>query len=146
MTHGNFKDWTRWTAADKVLHDKLFNIAKNSKYDGYKRGLTSMVYKCFDKKTSGTGIKNNNVSNKQLANKLDKPITKKFNKKKVDKGSELYNRSMKLFLQNNDTEMYSTQNEGKSVVAERFIRTLRNKIYKYMTLRIIAQLKSSLLM
>ena len=105
-----------------------------------------MVYKCFDKKTSGTGIKNNNVSNKQLANKLDKPITKKFNKKKVDKGSELYNRSMKLFLQNNDTEMYSTQNEGKSVVAERFIRTLRNKIYKYMTLRIIAQLKSSLLM
>ena len=85
-------------------------------------------------------------TNKQLANKLDKPITKKFNKKKVDKGSELYNRSMKLFLQNNDTEMYSTQNKGKSVVAERFIRTLRNKIYKYMTLRIIAQLKSSLLM
>ena len=65
MTHGNFKDWTRWTAADKVLHDKAFNIAKNSKYDGYKRGLTSMVYKFFDKKTSGTGIKNNNVSNKQ---------------------------------------------------------------------------------
>ena len=66
-------------------------------------------------------------TNKQLANKLDKPITKKFNKKKVDKGSELYNRSMKLFLQNNDIEMYSTQNEGKSVVAERFIRTLRKK-------------------
>ena len=85
-------------------------------------------------------------TNKQLANKLDKPITKKFNKKKVDKGSELYNRSMKLFLQNNDTEMYSTQSKGKSVVAGRFIRTLRNKIYKYMTLRIIAQLKSSLLM
>ena len=146
MTYGNFKDWTRWTAADKVLHDKAFNIAKNSKYDGYKRGLTSVVYKFFDKKTSGTGIKNNNVSNKQLANKLDKPITKKFNKKKVDKGSELYNRSMKLFLQNNDIEMYSTQNEGKSVVAERFIRTLRKKIYKYMTLHIIAQLKSSLLM
>ena len=146
MTYGNFKDWTRWTAADKVLHDKAFNIAKNSKYDGYKRGLTSMVYKFFDKKTSGTGIKNNNVSNKQLANKLDKPITKKFNKNKVDKGSELYNRSMKLFLQNNDIEMYSTQNEGKSVVAERFIRTLRKKIYKYMTLHIIAQLKSSLLM
>ena len=146
MTYGNFKDWTRWTAADKVLHDKAFNIAKNSKYDGYKRGLTSVVYKFFDKKTSGTGIKNNNVSNKQLANKLDKPITKKFNKKKVDKGSELYNRSMKLFLQNSDIEMYSTQNEGKSVVAERFIRTLRKKIYKYMTLHIIAQLKSSLLM
>ena len=39
---------------------------------------------------------------------------------------------MKSFLQNNDTEMCSTHNEGKSVVAERFIRTLKNKIYKYM--------------
>ena len=40
---------------------------------------------------------------------------------------------MKSFLKNNNTEMYSTHNEGKSVVAERFIRTLENKIYKYMT-------------
>ena len=40
---------------------------------------------------------------------------------------------MKSFLQNNDIEMYSTHNEGKSVIAERFIRTLENKIYKYMT-------------
>ena len=40
---------------------------------------------------------------------------------------------MKSFLQNNDTEMHSTYNEGKSVAAERFIRTLKNKIYKYMT-------------
>ena len=40
---------------------------------------------------------------------------------------------MKSFLQNNDMEMYSKHNEGKSVVAERFIRTLKNKIYKYMT-------------
>ena len=41
---------------------------------------------------------------------------------------------MKSFLQNDDIEMYSTHNKGKSVVAERFIRTLKNKIYKYMTL------------
>ena len=57
----------------------------------------------------------------------------KPNKIWVDKGSEFYKRSMKSFLQNNDMEMYSKHNEGKSVVAERFIRTLKNKIYKYMT-------------
>ena len=44
----------------------------------------------------------------------------------VDKGSEFYNRSMKSWLQGNNIEMYSTHNEGKSVVAERFIRTLKN--------------------
>ena len=57
----------------------------------------------------------------------------KPNKIWVDKGSEFYKRSMKSWLQDNGIEMYSTQNEGKSVVAERFIRTLKNKIYKYMT-------------
>ena len=46
----------------------------------------------------------------------------------VDKGSEFYNRSMKSYLQDNDIEMYSTYNEGKSVVAERFIGALKNKI------------------
>ena len=57
----------------------------------------------------------------------------KSNKIWVDKGSEFYNRSMKSWLVKNDIEMYSTHNEGKSVIAERFIRTLKNKIYKYMT-------------
>ena len=51
----------------------------------------------------------------------------------VDNGREFYNRSMKSLLQNNDIELCSTHNEGKSVVAERFIRTLKNKIYKYLT-------------
>ena len=51
----------------------------------------------------------------------------------VDRGSEFYNNSFKKWLQDNDTVMYSTNNEEKSVVAERFIRTLKNKIYKYMT-------------
>ena len=51
----------------------------------------------------------------------------------VDKGSEFYNASFKKLLQDNDIVMYSTNNEGKSVVAERFIRTLKSKIYKHMT-------------
>ena len=58
---------------------------------------------------------------------------RKPNKIWVDKGSEFYNRLMKSRLQDNDIAMYSTHNEGKSVVTERFIRTIKNKIYKYMT-------------
>ena len=50
-----------------------------------------------------------------------------------DKGSEFYNNSLKRWLKDNDIAMYSTNNEGKSVVAERFIKTLRDKNYKYMT-------------
>ena len=52
----------------------------------------------------------------------------------MDKGSDFYNRSNKSWLQDNDIEIYLTHNEGKPAVAERFIRTLKNKIYKYMTL------------
>ena len=51
----------------------------------------------------------------------------------VDKGSEFYNAYFKKWLRDNDVVMYSTNNEGKSVVAERFIRTLKSKIFKYMT-------------
>ena len=57
----------------------------------------------------------------------------KPNKIWVDKGSKCYNRSMKLWLEKNDLEIYSTHNERKSVITERFIRTLKNKIYKYIT-------------
>ena len=74
------------------------------------------------------GIKITNAFQKILAESNCKP-----NKIWVDKGSEFYNRSMKSFLQNNDVEMYSTYNEGKSVIAERFIRTLKNRICKCMT-------------
>ena len=62
-----------------------------------------------------------------------KTSNRKPNKIWVDKGSEFYNSSFKKWLKDNDIEMYSTNNEGKSVIAERFIRTLKNKIYKYMT-------------
>ena len=58
---------------------------------------------------------------------------RKPNKIWVDKGSEFCNGSMKSWLEKNDIEIYSTHNEGKSVVAERFIRTSKNKICKYMT-------------
>ena len=64
MTCGDFKDLTRRTTSDKILRNKGFNIAKNPKYDGYQRGLASMVYKLFDKKTSCSGIKNENISKK----------------------------------------------------------------------------------
>ena len=50
MADGDFKDLTRRTTSDKILRDKAFNIAKNSKYNGYQRGLASALNKCFDKK------------------------------------------------------------------------------------------------
>ena len=65
--------------------------------------------------------------------KILKESERKPNKIWVDKGSEFYNNSFKKWLKDNDIEMYSMHSEGKSVVAERFIRTLKNKIYKYMT-------------
>ena len=83
MDYGEFEDLTRRSASDKILFDKAFNIAKNSKYDGYQRRLASMVYKFFNKKASGSGIKNENISNTKLAEELHKPIIRKFNKRKV---------------------------------------------------------------
>ena len=68
MAYGDFKDLNKRTATDKVLRDKAFNIAKDPKYDGYQRGLASTVYKIFDKKGSGRGIKN--IPNKELAEEL----------------------------------------------------------------------------
>ena len=69
------------TQSDKVLRDKAFKVASDPKYDGYQRGLASMVYKFFDKKSSGTGI--TNEINYQLANEVHKAIIRKFKKRKV---------------------------------------------------------------
>ena len=205
MAYGDFKDLAKITVADKVLRNKAFKTASDQKYDGYQRGLVSMVYKFFDKKSQGSGLPSNK-ENTQLANELHKPIIRKFNKRKVhssfkdniwgvdladmqllskfnkrfrfllcvidifskyawvvplkdkkgisivnafqlilkesngkpnkiwvDKGSKFYNNSFKKWLRDNNIEMYSTNNEGKSVIAERFIKILKNKIYKYMT-------------
>ena len=66
MAYGDFKDFARRTASDKVFRDKAFNIAKNPRYDGYQKGLTSMVYNFFDKKSKDGGV-NMQVNNEQLA-------------------------------------------------------------------------------
>ena len=66
-------------------------------------------------------------------NKIIKQSNRKPNKIWVDQGGEFYNNVFKKWLSDNDMIMYSTYNEGKSVVAERFIRTLKNKLYKHMT-------------
>ena len=69
-----------------------------------------------------------------IVNAFKKIISKrKPNKIWVDQGSEFYNKSLKDFLKINNIEMYSTYNEGKSVVAEKFIRTLKNKIFQHVT-------------
>ena len=65
--------------------------------------------------------------------KILKESDRKPNKIWVDKGSEFYNNSFKKWLKDNDIEMYSIHNKGNSVVAERFIRTLKTKIFKHMT-------------
>ena len=184
----------RRTQSDIVLKNKAFKIANDPKYNGYERGLASMVYKFFDKKSKGSGS--------QLANELHKPIIRKFKKRKVyysfkdniwgvdladmqliskynkgikyllcvidlfskyawvvtlkdkkgatitnafqkvlnsskrkpneiwvDHDSEFYNSYLKKLLKDNDV----IKEIKESVVAERFLKTLKNKIYKHMT-------------
>ena len=100
ISYRDFKDLPRKTASDKVLRDKAFNISENPKYDEYQIGLASMVYKFFDKKSaspadksaSGGAIKNENMSNEELAEELHKPIIRKFKKtfKKFLKNLKVY--------------------------------------------------------
>ena len=84
--YSDSRDLIKRTAADIVLRDKAFNITKDPKYDGYQRGLASMVYKFFDKKSKGSGV--NALTNKStpqnelLAEKLHKPIIIKFKKER----------------------------------------------------------------
>ena len=216
--YAKYKDVENRLISDQKLRNSAYDIASNPKYDGYQRGLASMVYKSFDsnvapldnKTMSGEGNAKHSSkytgNNKILAEELHKPVIKKFNKRKVysqfrdnisgvgladtqslskknkgmkyllcaidlfskyafvvplkDKkgisidnafnkiikqsnrkpnkiwvaqGSEFYNRVFKKWLSDNDIIMYSTFNEGKSVVAERFIRTLKSTLYKHMT-------------
>ena len=81
MTYGKSKDLAESTQSDKVLKDKTFKIASDPKYDGYQRGLALMVYKFFDKKSSGSGVAATEP-NYQLANnlhtKLENRIIRKF--------------------------------------------------------------------
>ena len=76
------KDLTKRTFADKILKNKAFDIANDPKYDGYQKGLASMVYKFFDSKVSESGAKLT-LQNEQLAEELHKPIIRKFEKRRV---------------------------------------------------------------
>ena len=78
MAYGDFTDLKRRTASDIILRDKAFNIAKTTKYDGYQGGLASMVYKFFDKKSTGGGVIIPSNFNEQLAKELHKTIIRKF--------------------------------------------------------------------
>ena len=66
-----------------MLRNKAFNIAKNPKYNGYQRGLASMVYIFIDKRSSSGIVKNEIISNKYLAEELNKQIIRKFEKRKL---------------------------------------------------------------
>ena len=95
--YADHKDLINRTKSDKVLRDKAYDIASNPEYDGYQRGLASMVYKYFDKKATaepsakhvmGSGIKKDPTksaarSSLILADELHKLVIKKFNKRKV---------------------------------------------------------------
>ena len=208
--YADHKDLINRIKSDKILRDKTYDIASNPEHGGYQRGLASMVYKFFDKKSMGSGfrkLKNTTKSSFSiLADELHQSFIKKFEKRKaysqfkdniwgvdladmqslsrknkgikyllcaidlfsnyafviplkdkkgiiivnafnkiikqsnrkpnkiwVDQGGEFYNNVFEKWLSDNDINMYSTYNEGKSVVAERFIRTLKNKLYKHMT-------------
>ena len=80
MAYGKSKDLIRRTQSDRVLKNKAFEIASDPKYDGYQRGLASVVYKLYDKKSKGSNI---NEPSYKLANELHKPIIRKFKKKSL---------------------------------------------------------------
>ena len=78
MAYWDFKDLAKRIGSDKFLRDKAFNFAKNHKYDGYQRGLASMVSKFFDRKSKDGGVNIPLMSNEELAEELHKPIIRKF--------------------------------------------------------------------
>ena len=84
MAYGDFKDLTRRTASDKILCNKAFNIAKNPKFDGYERGLASMIYNFFlIKNLLAAVLKMRICQSSNLSEESHKPIIRKFEKRKV---------------------------------------------------------------
>ena len=85
--YADHKDLINRTKSDKVLRDKAYDIASSPGYDGYQRGLASMAYKLFDKKSTGSGFKKlkntTKPSSSILADELHKPIIRNINKRKV---------------------------------------------------------------
>ena len=82
MAYGKSKDIATRTQSEKNLRDKAFKIASDPKWDGYQRGLASMVYKFFDKTSSRSGVAATEP-NYQLVNELYKQIIRKFKKRKI---------------------------------------------------------------
>ena len=90
MAYNKFKDLENRMQSHVVLKNKPLKIASNPTYNGYERGLASMVYKFFDKKSKGSGLKENQgnflhysgnlLADSQLANELHKPIIRKLKK------------------------------------------------------------------
>ena len=80
MAYGKYKDLVRRTESHKFFRDKAFKIPSNRKYNGHERGLASMVYKLFDRRSAGSGI--NSISNQQLADELHKSIIRKCKRRK----------------------------------------------------------------
>ena len=117
---------------DNISGVELADIQSLSKFKkGFKYLLCAIDL--FSKYAWVIPIKDKKVTS--IVNAFKKIISEKRkpNKIWVDQGSGFYNQSFQYFLKINNIEMYSTYNEGKSVVAERFIRTLNNKIFKHMT-------------
>ena len=83
MAYEDFNDSARRTASDKILRDIAFDLAKNPKCDGYRRGLVQWFIISLIKKTSDSGIEMENMSDQQLAEELIKSIIRKFKKRKV---------------------------------------------------------------
>ena len=81
MAHGRYKDLVKIIESNKVLRDKTFKIASNSKYDGYERGLASTACKFLVKKSNGSAIKS--MSNQQLSDELHKSSIRKIKRCKV---------------------------------------------------------------
>ena len=110
--YADHKDLINRTEADKVLGDKAYDIALNPEHDGYQRGLASMVYKFFDKKSTGSGFKKlkntTELSSSILADELHKPIIRKFNKRKVY--SQFKDNIWGVDLE--DTQSLSRKNKG----------------------------------
>ena len=122
------------TFKDKIWGVDLANMQLLSKYNKGIRFLLCVI-DIFSKYAWVVPLKDKKGISivKAFQITLKQSNSKKPNKIWVDKGSEFYDAFFKKWLQDNDIVMYSTHNEGKSVVAERFIRTLKSKIYKYMT-------------
>ena len=117
---------------DNIWRADLADMQLISKFDKGFRFLLCVI-DIFSKYARVVPLKNKKgITTTNAFRKILKESNRKPNKIWVDKGSEFYNSSFKKWLKDNDIEMYSIHNEGKSVVAERFIRTLKTKIYKYM--------------